>query len=246
LIFSLFVGILFLFGCVGDNLEQLPIRSLTLTIDPKQREELFDQLHRFGDKHGFEFTFTDYGTSGNDFLVELLRKDINVFAVDIPDTSTIVSIRFYNHNFVMPVDEKTMETIDELSTELKILLNEIPNVIIQEELKRWRITMDENQRGEVFTKLFNQFREFADYHSLEFSVSSYDSDRKIFLIEMEGDGFQISSQTVLSPVREIDVEFYIHYDNNGAPTSLSQKTIDELFTELQKDLEKIPNVTIEE
>ena len=132
-VISLFVGLLFVFGCLADNLEQLPIRSLTLTIDPKQREELFDQLHRFGDKHGFEFTFTDYGTNGKRFLVELLRKDINVSAVDIPDTSNMVSIGFYNHSFTNPIDEKTIETVDELFTELKSLLGEIPNVTITEE-----------------------------------------------------------------------------------------------------------------
>ncbi len=132
-VISLFVGLLFVFGCLADNLEQLPIRSLTLTIDPQQREELFDQLHRFGDKHGFEFTLTDYGTNGKRFLVELLRKDINVLAVDIPDTSNMVVIGFYNHSFTNPVDEKTIETIDELFTELQSLLGEIPNVTITEE-----------------------------------------------------------------------------------------------------------------
>jgi hypothetical protein len=132
-VISLFVGLLFVVGCLGDTLEQLPIRSLTPTIDPKQREELFDQLHRFGDRHSFEFTFTDYGTNGKRFLVELLRKDINVLAVDIPDTSNMVSIRFYNHSFTNPVDEKTIETVDELFTELQSLLGEIPNVTITEE-----------------------------------------------------------------------------------------------------------------
>ena len=45
----------------------------------------------------------------------------------------MVSIGFYNHSFTIPVDEKTIETVDELFTELQSLLGEIPNVTITEE-----------------------------------------------------------------------------------------------------------------
>jgi len=47
-------------------------------------------------------------------------------------------------------------------------------------------------------------------------------------------------------IREINVDFYIHYDDNGTPTSTSQKTVDELFDDLKSLFGKIPNVTITE
>jgi hypothetical protein len=63
-IVSLFLGIPFVLECfinmkrvveiATDNREQLPIRSLKITIDPSQRDELFEQLRKFADKHSFD------------------------------------------------------------------------------------------------------------------------------------------------------------------------------------------------
>jgi hypothetical protein len=69
-------------------------------------------------------------------------------------------------------------------------------------VKSWEITMDENRTQQSFTELFTQLREFADQHSLGFTIVSSDSDMKIFLVEMDGDGFQITSEAVLSPLRK--------------------------------------------
>jgi hypothetical protein len=138
----MFLGISSLLGCLslkkaaevaGDNREQLPIRSFTITIDPSQREDLFNQLHKFADKHSFEFAFTDYGTNGARFLVEMLRNDIAILAVDIPKAPTMVSISFYDQSFATPVAEETLDKIDDLASDLKSFISEIPNVTILEE-----------------------------------------------------------------------------------------------------------------
>src|SRR5919197_2096244 len=122
----MFLGISFLLACLslkkavevaGDNREQLPIRSFTITIDPSQREELFAQLHKFADKHGLEFAFTDYGTNGARFLVEILGKDIKILAVDIPKAPTMVSIRFYDQSLATPVADETFHKIDDLASD---------------------------------------------------------------------------------------------------------------------------------
>jgi coproporphyrinogen III oxidase-like Fe-S oxidoreductase len=44
----------------------------------------------------------------------------------------------------------------------------------------------------------------------------------------------------------MNVDFYIHYDDNGTPTSISQETVAELFDALKNFFGKIPNVTITE
>src|SRR5687768_7322422 len=122
-ILCLLLGMLFLSGCsinmkrvaeiATDNREQLPIRSLTITIDTGQREELFDQLREFAEKHGFEFLISDYGTGGEHFMVEMLGNHIKIIAVDIPKAPTMISIDFYDQNLVTPVPKETIESIDD-------------------------------------------------------------------------------------------------------------------------------------
>lgn len=139
LISCLFLSTFLLWGCLsvkqiievaGDNREQLPIRWLTITIDPGRRGELFDQLQKFADKHGFEFLMSDFGTGGERFIIEMLGNHIKILAVNIPESSTMVSIRFYDQSRANPVSEETTKTIDELVSDLKTFISEIPNVTI--------------------------------------------------------------------------------------------------------------------
>ena len=106
--------------------------------------------------------------------------------------------------------------------------------------------MDENQTPQRFTELYTHLPEFADQHSLEFTTISYDSDLETFLVEMDGDGFQITIEVVRSIPGEINIDLYIHYEDNGTPTSTSQGTVAELFDDLKSYLGNIPNVTITE
>jgi regulator of replication initiation timing len=237
LITCLLLGIPFLVGC--SNQGQSPIRSLTITIEPSQREELFDQLRRFADKHSFEYLFTDYGTNGQRFTVELLRKDIKILAVDVYKATEMVDIDFYDQSFATKASEDTMTNIDELATDLKTFLNEIPNGILTEQRKSLRITLDESQREELFA----QMEKLAKEYSLEFQLS-LSSDKTLFHAEIHGEGFHITIDPVVGSPREISMVFFIDY--HKAPTSTSLETIDELSNELKSLLGEIPNVTIAE
>lgn len=109
---------------------QAPIRSLRLTIDKSQREELFDQLRTFAEKHGFEYELTDFNTNGENFQFWMSRDDITIIANNVPPNPARVPIRFYAKYPGYPVDE---ETVDELLNDLKSFLGEIPKVTITEE-----------------------------------------------------------------------------------------------------------------
>ena len=224
----------------GPN--RFPVKSLRITLDVDQREEFFTQLQNFADKYALALRSTFYDSDRKGFLIVLAGDGFHISVVSRMNHPQEIRILFYNE----ASPPTSQETFDKLFNDLKNFLNEIPNVIIKEKLKRLRITMDENQSEELFTELFTQLREFADQNSLEFITSSYDSDMKIFLVEMDGHGFQITSEAVLSPIREMNVDFYIHYDDNGVPTSISQKTIDELFNDLKSFFGKIPKVTVNE
>jgi hypothetical protein len=131
LCFSFF---LFTLGCTlwsnvngGTSLE--PVRILKVKIEQSQRQELFDQLQKFADKHDAKFVFSDYGTTDH-FLIEIWAEEVLITASDDPGTSRGVSVFFSGRHPAAQVDE---ESIAELQIDLKSFINEIPNVMITEE-----------------------------------------------------------------------------------------------------------------
>lgn len=114
---------------VGSN-GQAPVRSLRITLDKSQREQLFDQLRKFADKHGFEYQITDFNTNGENFQFWMSRDDIKIIANNVPPDPTRIPIRFYAKYPGYPVDE---ETVDELLIDLKSFIGDIPNIMITEE-----------------------------------------------------------------------------------------------------------------
>jgi len=105
-----------------------PVRSLTLTIDKSQREDLFVQLQKFSDEHDYKLALTEYEKIEH-FLVELWGDDILITASDVPPDPSLVYISFYWIDYGTQVDE---EIIENLIVALKNLINEIPNVTISE------------------------------------------------------------------------------------------------------------------
>jgi hypothetical protein len=126
--------LLFALGCILPNRTVYPnglapVRSLTLTMDRSQREELFEQLQRFSDKQTSKFVLTEYEQIDH-FKIEIWGDDILITASDVPPDPSLVYIFFYGKNLGASVDE---ETVDELLNDLKSYINEIPNVMITEE-----------------------------------------------------------------------------------------------------------------
>jgi len=229
-------------GCVAavaisDGSGQAPMRSLQITIDVNRREELFTQLRGFAEKHGFEILIREVKVHPDGIYIYMSRYDLKIQAHDISDSPPQIIIWFYNRYPALPASR---ETVDELYKELKAFIIEIPDVTITEKLRRLSIIIDRNQREELFTQL----RKFADKHSLEFT-SSFSSDKTVFLLEIYGDGFHITSQAVTGSPREINIDFYTDI-NNESPTPIAQGIADELLNDLKSFLGEIPNVTITE
>lgn len=220
---------------------RFPVKSMEITMDLDQREEFFTQLQYFANKHSLELRSTFYDGNKKSFLAVLAGDGFHISTLSNLSPREI-SINFYNE----ASPPMSQETFDELAADLKSHLKDIPSMIIKEKLKRLRITMDENQTQQRFTELYSHLQEFTNQHSLEFTTISYNSDLETFLVEMEGDGFQITIEVVRSIPGEINIDFYIHYDENGTPTSISERTITELFDDLKSYFGELPNVTIEE
>lgn len=126
--------LLYALGCnfvnVGPGVRVMPIRSLTLTIEKSQREELFDQLRKFADKHGFEHRVTDFNTNGEHFQFWMSGDDMFITASDVPPDPDLVDISLYGKNPGVSVDE---EVVDDLVNDLKSFISEIPNATIVEQ-----------------------------------------------------------------------------------------------------------------
>jgi hypothetical protein len=225
---------------VPSNPNNLPVKSLRIAIDVNQSKEFLDQLRKFADKHSLKFTISFYNAEKTSFFVVMYGNGFHINSTASPELSQDIGIYFLNEDLT-PTPQ---ETVDELFTDLKSFINEIPNVTIKEKIKSLRITMDKNDSQKVFTDFFGQLRKFAEKHSLKFTVVSYDLGKEIFLVEMNGDTFQITSEVIRSGVGKMNVDFYIYYKDNGAPTSASQETVDELFKDLKSSLGKYSNVTI--
>ena len=211
-------------------------------MDLDQREEFFTQLQNFADKHSLELRSTFHDADKKSFIIVLAGNGFHISTLSHLYSPREIGILFFNE----ASPPTSQETFGELAVDLKSHLKDIPSMIIKEKLQRLRIKMDENQTSQRFTELYTQLQEFTDQHSLEFTTISYDSDLETFLVEMDGDGFQITIEVVRSVPGEINIDFYIHYDDNGTPTSTSQETVAELFDDLNNFFGKIPNVTITE
>ena len=213
-----------------------PKTTLVVTIDLGQREKFFEQLTRFADAHDFRIHIGATTPAGDTFSITMSRKDVMVWGDNVSSPREEYDFAFYDEDPTKPASE---ETIDSLYNSLKRFINEIPNVIITEKRKSLTITIDENQREELFA----QMRKLADEHSLEFQLS-LSSDKTLFHTEIHGEGFHITSDPVVGSPKEISTVFFIDY--HKAPTSTSLETVDELFNELKSLLGEIPNVTIVE
>ncbi|MCI0550215.1 MAG: hypothetical protein L0287_04615 [Anaerolineae bacterium] len=115
---------------VGGGNSLQPVRGLRVTIEESQREELFAQFQKFAEKNDFKIEITDYGKRGKHFQVWMARDDIQIISQDASDDLRVFSIYFYGKYPGAPVDEKV---VDNLLSNLRDFINEIPNVTITEE-----------------------------------------------------------------------------------------------------------------
>jgi hypothetical protein len=124
------IGIGMLLTKLGEGSGRAPVQGLRVTINKSQREELFDQLQKFADKHAFEFLLRKAGPNGEGYFIEMLRDDIYINASITRVDPKIVSIRFYNNDTTYPASR---EIVDGLLNDLKSFLSEITDIRITEE-----------------------------------------------------------------------------------------------------------------
>jgi hypothetical protein len=80
---------------------RLPLKSLDVTIDVSQQTQLIEQFRKFDRKNDFGFDINYYTPDGNDFLIDLKRKDIEVISTN-PFTLGGFEVYFYNNDCSYP------------------------------------------------------------------------------------------------------------------------------------------------
>jgi len=112
-------------GCYNDR---PPLRSIDLSIDTSQSQQLIEQSKKFADKHAFKLQIAYYNPSGTDFSIWMERKDVEV-VTSSPFKPGEFSIEFYNNNCLHPT---VASDIEGLVTELKSRIGEISSAKITE------------------------------------------------------------------------------------------------------------------
>ena len=126
-------------GCIGINLAtkttnntsgQLPRIKVDIRIDTKQRQIFFDQLQKFADKHDFTIQIDVQPSGPEDFLIYMTRKDIiisgaNVFAPE--------EYKLGVYDAADPQSLVSESALDDLVTDLKIFVSEVPSTTISVE-----------------------------------------------------------------------------------------------------------------
>ena len=107
---------------------QLPLKSVRLTIDPSQDQQFVEQSRKFAFKHGFRLDTISVDQPEESFRIRMIRKDVEVISRS-PSTPGGFEIGFYNYDCIHPT---AASTIDDLVIDFKSFMSEIPNVTITE------------------------------------------------------------------------------------------------------------------
>jgi hypothetical protein len=105
-------------------------KRFVITIDESQREELFAQMRKLADEHSLEFQLS-LSSDKTLFHAEIHGEGYHLTSEPVVGSPREISTVFFIDYHKAPTST-SLETVDELSNELKSLLGEIPNVTITE------------------------------------------------------------------------------------------------------------------
>ncbi len=111
------------------NGENLPVRSIKISLAVSRREELFNLMKEFSDKNKYEFNLIFYDVDKLIFLVAIYGDSFHISAGDVPESPAEISISIYDEPFA----EIPNPNIDGIFSDLKTYIVKIPGLIILEE-----------------------------------------------------------------------------------------------------------------
>jgi len=102
----------------------IAIRTITITIDPERRDELFARLEDFADEWRYAVLIAPTDSSENEYIVKLYRIDMKMAGSYYAD-SGVLELGFYKTN---PIIKYAPERyFDDELKDLESLINRIPS-----------------------------------------------------------------------------------------------------------------------
>jgi len=102
-----------------DYNTQLPIRSMEITIDPIRRNDFFDAIKFFAEKHGFAIRIAKIHPDYEDYTIQMYRSDYKLYGSN-PFLAEVFDLSFY---------EMGPHTREIPSSYLDLLMNDFKNII---------------------------------------------------------------------------------------------------------------------
>ena len=106
------------------------LQDFTVIINRGQQDQLIKQSQKFADIYEFKFDIVYYTPNGDNFLIDMIRKDVEVVIGNTPVDLDKFYVNFYNYDCIHPT---IASNIDGLVSDLKRLISEIPSARITEE-----------------------------------------------------------------------------------------------------------------
>jgi len=98
-------------------------RIVDITIDTSEREEFFDQLRKFANKHNFTILIDAQPSGAEDFLISMHRSDIEIDG-DNAFAPGEYGPGFYHADLLHPAPDSVF---DDLVSDLKSFISEVPS-----------------------------------------------------------------------------------------------------------------------
>ena len=113
---------------LGEPNSQMPVKSLVLVVEQKHRENLYNQLKKYADKHGLEYAFADFGTDGEHVQVSMAGANIEIITNVYQESPNKFFANFYPRN----IGDPPPDNIDEWVGDFINFVKEVPDIEIVE------------------------------------------------------------------------------------------------------------------
>jgi len=131
LLFFLAAGMIFVTryqNATGCRENQPALKSLNVTIDRVQGQQLIEQSRQFAYQNSFRLDVVKFDETNGDIRLRMIRKDVQVIVRNPVDPAAF-EIGFHNYDCIHPT---TVADIDDLVNDFKSFISEIPNAAITE------------------------------------------------------------------------------------------------------------------
>lgn len=117
-------------GCekpmVAKSNSEEPIQKVTFTVEKRVREDFFDQLRKFADRHAFAIRIAQNTPDGESFVIQMWREDLKVVSTNSFDPTSFSIYAYKNSPLALPPNQ-----LDFLIGDLKRSLGEVRGVILE-------------------------------------------------------------------------------------------------------------------